>query len=339
MIKDLYDLVILGKDQHGHATLLINYTGSHPNIQSNKYIYCYHLLLGQGPIFTVSNFWESQDVQNLSGQLLVANSGPVPSGSSGSGTGMWWSTNTSWESKEQGQKSILTQALLVPSALQKPWFPALGHASLHIAAHQHQMFTTVSSFLYTAAASRPCHSVVWATGWGKCRNQGEQWAEDGGQSCWYGQLWDPCQPFTGAAPKKNSFPSPLSRFSHQSGSLSQNPWNKILFSSDRVLPDLQRATAALSTGYTLSGWILIEGLFFTGQISPCTRRTLPWLTEYITAELDVQWWKGLFTSDTNYPTKWKSEQRLWICQEDGMKGMVLRSSFQCWGCSSTVLYS
>lgn len=54
----------------------------------------------------------------------------------------------------------------------------------------------------------------------------------------------------------------------------------------------------------------------------------------IAAELDVQWWKGLFTSDTNYSTKW----RLWICQEDGRKGMTLRSSFQCWGCSSTVLY-
>jgi len=52
----------------------------------------------------------------------------------------------------------------------------------------------------------------------------------------------------------------------------------------------------------------------------------------------VQWWVGLLTSDTNYPTEWESEQRLWICQEARMKGTTLRSSFQCWGCSSTVLY-
>lgn len=138
------------------AKTRVDYIGSHPNIQSNKYIYCYHLLPGQGPTFTVSNFWERQDVLDLSGQLLVANSGPVPSGWSGSRTGMWWSVTTSWESKGQGQGSFQARralwprkwgtSLLVPSALQKPWFPALGHACLHIAAHKHQTLPCHLSF-------------------------------------------------------------------------------------------------------------------------------------------------------------------------------------------------
>ncbi|XP_040392322.1 uncharacterized protein LOC121059494 [Cygnus olor] len=50
----------------------INITCSHPNIQSNDYIYWYRHLPGRGPAFVVRAYSGSQDVTDLAGRLSVA---------------------------------------------------------------------------------------------------------------------------------------------------------------------------------------------------------------------------------------------------------------------------